>query len=215
MLIVGAKGFAKEVLEVLHQLNQTDNLVFYDDISNDLPETLFNEFKILTNTEQVLDYFKNVDNRFTIGIGNPILRKKLSDDFLELGGVFTSTISPKSRIGSFGNRLGNGVNMMTGTVITIDITIGAGVVVILYCRLGDDCDIVNFVEISPGVNISGNCKIGAFSVLGTNVTVLPKITIGKNVIVGAGSVITKDVPDNCLVVGIPGKIVKELSPVSF
>lgn len=215
MLIVGAKGFAKEVLEVLHQLNQTDNLVFYDDISNDLPETLFNEFKILTNTEQVLDYFKNVDNRFTIGIGNPILRKKLSDDFLELGGVFTSTISPKSSIGSFGNRLGNGVNMMTGTVITNDITIGDGVIVNLNCTIGHDCEIENFVEISPGVNISGNCKIGAFSVLGTNVTVLPKITIGKNVIVGAGSVITKDVPDNCLVVGIPGKIVKELSPVSF
>ncbi|MNG38364.1 Maltose O-acetyltransferase [compost metagenome] len=51
--------------------------------------------------------------------------------------------------------------------------------------------------------------------LGTNATVLPKVTIGKNVIVGAGAVVTKDVPDNSLVVGIPGKIIKELPSLNF
>ena len=39
--------------------------------------------------------------------------------------------------------------------------------------------------------------------------------IGKNVIIGAGSVVTKDVPDNCMVVGIPAKIKKELTPLQF
>lgn len=41
MLIVGAKGFAKEVLEVVYQLNQLDNLVFYDDVNTDAPDKLF------------------------------------------------------------------------------------------------------------------------------------------------------------------------------
>ncbi|WP_348636746.1 hypothetical protein [Flavobacterium anhuiense] len=37
---------------------------------------------------------------------------------------------------------------------------------------------------------------------------MPKVKIGKNVIVGAGSVVTKDIPDNCLVVGVPARIIK-------
>lgn len=39
--------------------------------------------------------------------------------------------------------------------------------------------------------------------------ILDGITIGKNVIVGAGAVVTKDVPDNVLVVGLPARIIKE------
>jgi serine acetyltransferase len=43
--------------------------------------------------------------------------------------------------------------------------------------------------------------------LGANVTIIGNVTIGNNVIVGAGSVIVKDIPDNSVVVGNPGRIV--------
>jgi serine acetyltransferase len=43
--------------------------------------------------------------------------------------------------------------------------------------------------------------------LGVNVTIIGKITIGNNVVIGAGSVITKNVPDNCVVVGNPARII--------
>jgi len=76
MLIVGAKGFAKEVLEVVRQLDELADLVFYDDINDDVHGALFGKFPILKSTEEVKVYFKTVDNRFTIGIGNPSLRKK-------------------------------------------------------------------------------------------------------------------------------------------
>ena len=46
--------------------------------------------------------------------------------------------------------------------------------------------------------------------LGANVTIIGDITIGDNVVVGAGSVVVKDVPDNCIVVGNPAKIIKTL-----
>ena len=37
---------------------------------------------------------------------------------------------------------------------------------------------------------------------------MPGVTIGKNCVIGAGSVVTKDVPDNVVVAGVPAKIVK-------
>ncbi|MBS7255474.1 acetyltransferase [Flavobacterium branchiicola] len=215
MLIVGAKGFAKEVLEVLKQLNEVENIVFYDDVTENMPEYLYDQFKILRNIQEVNIYFENIDNRFTLGIGDPKLRKILTDKFESIGGVFTSTISPKAIIGSFGNKIMHGVNLMSGVTITNDILIGKGVIINLNSTIGHDCEIEDYVEISPGVNISGNCKIGAFSVLGTNATILPRVIIGQNVIIGAGSVVTKDIPDNCLVVGTPGKIIKNLEPLKF
>lgn len=215
MLIIGAKGFAKEVLEVLHQLNDLENLAFYDDVNIDAQDFLYNQFRVLKTLDEAQEYFKKIDNRFTIGIGNPVLRKKLFEKFSAIGGQFTSTISPLAQIGSFGNSIQEGCNIMTGVVITNDISISEGVLINLNCTIGHDCSIGKFVELSPGVHISGNCIIGDYSIFGTNATLLPNIKIGKNVIVGAGSVVTKDVPDNSLVVGMPAFIKKELPKLEF
>lgn len=46
--------------------------------------------------------------------------------------------------------------------------------------------------------------------IGGNVTILPGVTIGNNVVVGAGAVVTKDIPDNSLVLGVPARVVKKL-----
>lgn len=46
--------------------------------------------------------------------------------------------------------------------------------------------------------------------IGGNVTILPGVSIGNNVIVAAGAVVTKDVPDNCIVGGVPAKVIKPL-----
>jgi len=213
MLIVGAKGFAKEVLEILHQLDQTNNLVFYDDVNHDLPTMLFNQFEILKNVASASDYFKNIDNRFTIGIGNPKLRKILTDKFMQLGGVFTSTISSKAVIGSYDVKIGEGSNILSGAIFSNSVAIGKGCIIYYNSIITHDCKIGDFVEISPSVTLLGRCSVGAFSQIGSNATILPDIKVGQNVIVGAGSVVTKDIPDNCMVVGIPAKIIKELEPL--
>lgn len=46
--------------------------------------------------------------------------------------------------------------------------------------------------------------------IGGNVTILPGVHIGNNAVVAAGAVATKDVPDNCLVGGIPAKKIKDI-----
>jgi UDP-2-acetamido-3-amino-2,3-dideoxy-glucuronate N-acetyltransferase len=45
--------------------------------------------------------------------------------------------------------------------------------------------------------------------IGSSATILCGVTIGKNAIVGAGSVVTKDVPDNVVVAGVPARIMKK------
>ncbi|MDO5522152.1 MAG: sugar O-acetyltransferase [bacterium] len=46
--------------------------------------------------------------------------------------------------------------------------------------------------------------------IGGNCTILPGVNIGNNVIIAAGAVVTKDVPNNCVVGGVPAKFIKEL-----
>ncbi|MFZ2282375.1 MAG: acetyltransferase [Lutibacter sp.] len=215
MLVIGAKGFAKEVLEVVHQLNELENLVFYDDVNKDVSEKLFGQFPILKTIQEATNYFKTVDNRFTIGIGNPILRKQLYDKFITIGGEFTSVISPLAIIGSYDVKIGVGSNVLSGAVFSNSSTIGKGCIIYYNSIITHDCIIGDFVEISPAVTLLGRCKIGSYSQIGANATILPDITIGKNVIIGAGSIVTKDIPENCVVVGVPARIIKELTPLEF
>jgi acetyltransferase-like isoleucine patch superfamily enzyme len=46
--------------------------------------------------------------------------------------------------------------------------------------------------------------------IGSSSTILCGITIGENAIVGAGAVVTKDVPPNAIVAGVPAKVIKEI-----
>lgn len=54
------------------------------------------------------------------------------------------------------------------------------------------------------IKIGRNCWIGA------KVTVLSGVSIGNNCVLAAGTIVTKSIPDNSLVVGVPGKVVKQL-----
>ena len=93
-------------------------------------------------------------------------------------------------------------------VITSDITIGKCSLVNLKVTIGHDTIIGDYTELCPGVNIAGNCKIGKRVFVGTNASIIPNITVGDNVIIGAGAVVTKNVPPNVMVAGVPAVIKK-------
>lgn len=208
MLIVGAKGFAKEILEIVHQNKLLENLVFYDDVSKDLPNVLFNRFPVFTKLKQAEIFFSTIDNRFTMGLGNPVLRKELSNKFISIGGVLTSTVSKEASIGSYDVHIGEGVNILRGSIISNGVRIGKGCLIYFNSIITHDCIIKNFVEISPAAQILGRVQIGDYTQIGSNATILPDVKIGSNVIIGAGAVVTKNIPDNCVVVGVPGVIIK-------
>ena len=60
------------------------------------------------------------------------------------------------------------------------------------------------------IGIAKPVTIGNDVWIGANVVILPGVNIGNNVVVAAGAVVTKDVPDNCLVGGVPAKRIKDL-----
>ena len=51
-------------------------------------------------------------------------------------------------------------------------------------------------------------KIDELSFIGIGSSIIQGVKVGKNVTIGAGSVIIKDIPDNAVVVGNPGKVIK-------
>lgn len=48
--------------------------------------------------------------------------------------------------------------------------------------------------------------------IGANVSIIGNISIGNNVIIGAGSVVIKDIPENCIVVGNPARVIRKIEP---
>lgn len=210
MLIVGAKGFAKEVLEILHQNKETENLCFYDDVSVDFPDVLYNKFRVLKNEENVKKHFAEIDKRFTIGIGNPTNRYKMYLKFSDLGGVFTSTISKNTDIGSYGVKIGDGCNILSGVVISNDVVIKEGTIIYYHSIITHDVEIGKFCEISPNVKLLGRSKIGDFVKIGSGAIIFPDVVVGNNTIIAAGSVVRESIPDNVMVAGIPAVIKKTL-----
>lgn len=81
--------------------------------------------------------------------------------------------------------------------------------------IGETTVIGDNVTLYQGVTLGGTSSskgkrhptLGNNIVCGANATILGNITIGDNVRIGAGSVVVKDVPKNCTVVGVPGKII--------
>lgn len=208
MLIVGAKGFAKDILEILQQNNELNQLVFYDDLNSDIEDELFGEFPIIKSIEEAEEYFSNVDARFSIGIGNPNLRYEMYHKFTSFGGLLHSTISPKTDIGHYDVKIGQGCNILSGVKISNSVEIGMGTMIYYNSIINHDVVIGKFVEISPGAMVLGKCKIGNFTHIGSGAIILPGVIIGKYVKIAAGAVVTHNMPDHVMTAGVPAIIKK-------
>ncbi|MBD3724389.1 MAG: sugar transferase [Flavobacteriaceae bacterium] len=125
-------------------------------------------------------YFLN--KNCIVAIGDNATRKKIVQ---QLQTNYVMTIHPTAVISK-----GHHCIINTGAIVEHD------------CLLGD------YVHISPNATLGGGIKVGEGTQIGIGASVLPNLTIGKNVIVGAGAVVVENIPDNAVVVGVPGKIIK-------
>ena len=55
-----------------------------------------------------------------------------------------------------------------------------------------------------------NIYVGDQFLANYNVPILPGVTVGNNVVIAAGAVVTKDVPDNCVIGGVPAKKIRDI-----
>lgn len=84
-----------------------------------------------------------------------------------------------------------------------------GIIVSYYAKIGANCVIRQQVTIAQNDNNEAP-TIGDDVVIGAGAKLIGNITIGNNVIIGANAVVTKDVPDNCTVAGVPARIIKRV-----
>ncbi len=64
---------------------------------------------------------------------------------------------------------------------------------------------------NSGIEFAMPIVIGDNVWIGGNSVVMPNVTIGNNVVIGAGSVVTKDIPDNCIAVGNPCRVLRQIN----
>ncbi len=84
---------------------------------------------------------------------------------------------------------------------------------VIHTDIGAPVTIGANVTVGHRVILHG-CEIGDDTLIGMGSTILNRVKIGRNCIIGANTLISegKEIPDNSLVMGSPGKVVKELSP---
>ncbi len=90
-----------------------------------------------------------------------------------------------------------------------DTTIGKGTKIDNLCHIAHNVEIGKHSAIIALTLIGGSTKIGDYSWVAPCACVRDGLRIGKNTILGMGTVVTKDVEDNAIVLGIPGKKVKD------
>lgn len=162
------------------------------------------------------DYIRNYED-FLIAVKRPFIHP-LSD-------VHSERIGQNTRVWQYSvilkdATIGNGCNICAHTLIENDVLIGNNVTVKSGVYIWDGITLEDNVFIGPCVAFTNDKKprskqypesfaktiVERGASIGANATILPGIRIGRNALVGAGAVVTKDVPENAIVVGNPAII---------
>lgn len=196
MILYGASGHAKVIIDILIKNNININTVI-DDNSN-IKKLLNFPVKELQNTI--------INEDIIISIGDNSIRKKISNILKNI--TYGIAIHPKSIIDKTAV-INNGTVIMANAIINSSASIGKHSIINTNAVIEHDCNIHDFVHISPSATLCGNVTVGEGTHIGAGVTIIPNIKIGKWCTVGAGSVVIKDIPDNTTVVGNPAKPIKQ------
>ena len=134
-------------------------------------------------------------------------RRGFIEQVEELGFAFATVVHPAATIAPSAN-LGAGTIAAPGVVVGAAAKIGDHVILNRGVLVGHHTTIGRFVTVSPGANVAGKVSVGDGAYIGMGATVLDRISVGDGAVIGAGAVVTRDVPHNTQVLGVPARPVK-------
>ena len=199
MVLYGASGHCKVIIDILKGMNQTIDLIIDD---NKIEKTFCNI--PLGKLDQISE-----ESKLIISIGINATRKnvvkKIEKRFLLQ--EFAIAIH-KNAVVDDTVIIGNGSVIMAGSIINADSVIGKHCIINTKASLDHDNKLQDYVHISPGATLCGDVSVGEGAHIGANSVVIQGLKIGKWCKIGAGTVVINDIPDFATVVGNPGRIIK-------
>lgn len=205
MIVIGAGGFAKQLLPSLQRKGILGTCLFYDNLTEGKGSFIHQNFQTLRSEESLQAEITNGNKEFILAIGNPATRELMAEKIEALGAEHISFSDPKSSISDFDTQLDNGIIILEDVIIEPSVKIGRGVLINIRTLITHDCEVGNYCELSPGTTLLGGSQIGSNTFIGASSVILPKVRVGKNCIIGAGSIVNKDVPDNSKYAGVPAR----------
>jgi len=210
VVIIGAGGFGREVLEIFKDQNKIEKkwkILGFIDSNQDLHGKTINNYPVLGG----IDWFKDHKNvECVCAIGEPKSKKKMIEDLQNYNVPFCNAIHPSVIMSEF-IEFGTGVIIGAGVILTVNIKIGNHVIINLNCTIGHDSLIEDYCSIMPTVIINGNNHLCEGVYVGTGTTFIHQISVGAWTTIGAGAVVVNNIPGNVLALGVPAKVHKQLS----
>jgi sugar O-acyltransferase (sialic acid O-acetyltransferase NeuD family) len=204
LYIIGTGGGAKEIVQLIEQINFVK------------PQFILKGFVVHDSDVQEVEilgkmYSQYMEDHFiqnfkgaavVISNGAPNVRKKLFELYHECS--FPNLIHPGIDF-HHSVEMGKGNIFKIGIILTTAIKIGDNNYFNRGIQIGHDNIIGSHNVINPGAILSGTVTIGDACLIGTHATILQNLCIEDNVQVGGASIVTKPVPANQTVIGVPAK----------
>lgn len=208
VVLIGAGGHSKVVIETILDCNNNYEIVLLDDIYNENnPIDVFG-FPIIGKFEKIYEHdFQMKYKEVVVALGSSNLRIKWLKSLMKYGYSVPSFVHPSAFL-SKSSTVGKGTIILAKSVIQANVKLGDGIIVNSSAIIEHDVEIGLGTHVCPGVTMGGNVKIGSCSWIGIGSTIKENLCIGSNVIIGAGSVVLNDISDNSIVFGVPASTKK-------